>query len=340
MNKEIKIGINGFGRIGRLCCRIAVSNPNISIVAINDPAMTAEHMAYLFKYDTNYGPFKGTVEVIDSELIINNHSVKCYQKSSPSEFSWADTETDIVLECSGVFKGREAAEQHIKSGAKKVVLSAPPKDDIPMLVIGVNHKEYDPRDKIVSNASCTTNCLAPLAKLLQDNFGVEEALMGVVHALTQTQIPVDGPAKGGKDWRRGRAAAQNIIPTTTGSAKAVAKVIPSLHGKITGIAFRVPVHTVGVVDLTVKLSRETNMEEIKECVRDASLGDMKGIIGYTEQPVVSSDFVGDARSSIFDATACVMLNPTFFKLVCWSDNEWAYASRVVELGEFIASQGL
>jgi glyceraldehyde 3-phosphate dehydrogenase len=328
---EARIGINGFGRIGRLVARAALMKENISIVAINDPFMTVDYMVYLFKYDSVHRVFPGEVEERDGRLVINGHEIQVFAERDPSEIPWGEVGVEYVCECTGVFTTQEKASGHLEAGAKKVIISAPPKDDTPMFVMGVNHEDYDPTMSIISNASCTTNCLAPLAKIIHDNFGIEEGLMTTVHAITVNQLTVDGPSRGGKDWRAGRCASQNIIPASTGAAKAVGKVIPSLNGVLTGMALRVPVADVSVVDLTVKLQRETSYEEIKRVIREASETTMQGVMGYTEDMVVSSDFVGNRLSSIFDANAGIMLNPTFVKLVAWYDNEWGYSNRLVDL---------
>ena len=295
-----------------------------------DPFMTVEYMVYLFKYDSVHRRFNGEVEVRDGSLIVNGKEIQVFAERDPTNIPWGEVGVEYVCECTGVFTTQEASSGHLASGARKVIMSAPPKDDTPMFVMGVNHEEYEGQD-IISNASCTTNCLAPLAKIIHDNFGIEEGLMTTVHAITVNQLTVDGPSRGGKDWRAGRCASQNIIPASTGAAKAVGKVIPSLNGVLTGMALRVPVADVSVVDLTVKLQRETNYEEIKRVIKEASETTMNGIMGYTEDMVVSSDFVGDNRSSIFDANAGIMLNPTFVKLVSWYDNEWGYSNRLVDL---------
>jgi glyceraldehyde 3-phosphate dehydrogenase len=327
---EIRIGINGFGRIGRLVCRAVQEYENVVIAGINHPSMDAQQMAYVFKYDTVHGRFRGEVEFGDNCLIIDGREIPLFRERDPSNIPWGEVGVEYVCESSGVFTTQEKATPHLQSGARKVIMSAPPKDDTPMFVMGVNHEEYDGQD-IISNASCTTNCLAPLAKVIHDNFGIEEGLMTTVHALTKSQLTVDGASRGGKDWRAGRCGSENIIPASTGAAKAVGKVIPSLKGVLTGMALRVPVADVSVVDLTVKLQRETNYEEIKQVLREASETTMKGVLGYTEEMVVSSDFIGDHRSSIFDANAGIMLNPTFVKLVAWYDNEWGYSCRLIDL---------
>lgn len=327
----VNVGINGFGRIGRLVCRAAVENPKTEVVAINDPFMDIEYMAYLFKYDSTHGKYKGTVEVAENKLIIDGKAVQVFACRDPSEIPWGSANAHYVCESTGVFTTSEKASLHIAGGCKKVVISAPPKDSTPMYVMGVNHTSYDGSADVVSNASCTTNGLAPLAKVIDDNFGLIEGLMTTVHAMTANQLTVDGPSKGGKDWRAGRGASQNVIPSTTGAAKAVGKVLPKLNGKLTGMAFRVPTADVSVVDLTVRTEKPAPMEAIKEAIKKASEGELAGILGYTEDAVVSSDFIGDKRSSIFDANACVALNDNFVKLISWYDNEWGYSNRLVDL---------
>ncbi|QBA63853.1 type I glyceraldehyde-3-phosphate dehydrogenase [Muriicola soli] len=327
----LKVGINGFGRIGRLVLRSIVNRDNVEVVAIND-LLDVEHLAYLLKYDSVHGRFDGTVSVKDGHLVVNGKTVRITAERDPKNVKWDAVGVDIVAECTGIFTTLETAQYHIDGGAKKVVISAPSKD-APMFVMGVNHKDVKATDKIVSNASCTTNCLAPLAKVLNDSFGIEEALMTTVHATTATQLTVDGPSK--KDYRGGRSAMLNIIPASTGAAKAVTKVIPALEGKLTGMAFRVPTADVSVVDLTVKVKKETSYEEVKKAFKTASEGELKGILGYTEELVVSQDFVGDPRTSIFDADAGIELNPTFFKVVSWYDNEAGYSNKLVDLAEYI-----
>ncbi len=327
----LKIGINGFGRIGRLVFRSIAKRNGIEVVAIND-LLDVEHLAYLLKYDSVHGKFDGTVDVKDGNLVVNGKTVRITAERDPKNIKWDAVGADIVAECTGIFTTLETAQYHIDGGAKKVVISAPSKD-APMFVMGVNHKEVKASDKIVSNASCTTNCLAPLAKVLNDSFGIEEALMTTVHATTATQLTVDGPSK--KDWRGGRSAMLNIIPASTGAAKAVTKVIPALEGKLTGMAFRVPTADVSVVDLTVRLQKETSYEEIKKAFKKASEGELKGILGYTEEQVVSQDFISDPRTSIFDAGAGIELNPRFFKVVSWYDNEAGYSNKLVDLAEYI-----
>lgn len=330
----IKVGINGFGRIGRLVFRAAMSNPNVEILGINDPFIDPEYMVYMLTYDTVHGKFDGTAEAKDGAIVVNGKEIKVYSCMNPAEIPWSACGAEYVVESTGVFKDIEKASAHFKGGAKKVVISAP-SGDAPMFVMGVNHKEYTTDMNVVSNASCTTNCLAPLAKVIDDNFGIVEGLMTTVHATTSTQKTVDGPSK--KDWRGGRGAAFNIIPSSTGAAKAVGKVIPKLNGKLTGMAFRVPTADVSVVDLTVRLEKATSYDEIKAAMKAASEGELKDILGYTEDMVVSSDFITDPRTSIFDANAGIMLNENFVKLVSWYDNEWGYSNKVVNLIEYMAS---
>jgi len=328
---NLKIGINGFGRIGRIVFRATVKRDNVDVVAIND-LLDVEHLAYLLKYDSVHGNFDGTVEVKDGHLVVDGKIVRITAERDPKNLKWDEAGVDVVAECTGIFTTMETADYHIQAGAKKVVISAPSKD-VPMFVMGVNHKDVKASDKIVSNASCTTNCLAPLAKVLNDAYGIDEALMTTVHATTATQMTVDGPSK--KDWRGGRSAMLNIIPASTGAAVAVTKVIPELKGKLTGMAFRVPTADVSVVDLTVRLSTETSYEEIKKTFKAASEGEMKGVLGYTEEDVVSQDFIGDARTSIFDAGAGIELNSKFFKIVSWYDNEFGYSNKLVDLAEYV-----
>jgi len=330
---ELKIGINGFGRIGRMVFRAAAKRSDVTIVAIND-LLDIEHLAYLLKYDSVHGNFDGTVEIENGNLVVNGAVVRITAERDPKVLQWDAVGADIVAECTGIFTTLDMAQAHIDGGAKKVVISAP-SADAPMFVMGVNHTEAKASDNIVSNASCTTNCLAPLAKVLNDNFGIEEALMTTVHATTATQMTVDGPSR--KDWRGGRSALLNIIPASTGAAKAVTKVIPSLVGKLTGMAFRVPTADVSVVDLTVKLAKETSMEEVKAAFKSASENELAGVLGYTEEAVVSQDFIGDARTSIFDAEAGIELNSTFFKLVSWYDNEAGYSNKLIDLAKHVSS---
>jgi len=330
---KLKVGINGFGRIGRMVFRAAAQRDDIEIVAIND-LLELDHLAYLLKYDSVHGNFKGTVEISSDQLIVNGNVVRITAERDPRNLKWDEVGATVVAECTGIFTTLDMAKQHIEGGAKKVVISAPSKD-APMFVMGVNHNEVKATDTIVSNASCTTNCLAPLAKVLNDNFGIEEALMTTVHATTATQMTVDGPSR--KDFRGGRSALLNIIPAATGAAKAVTKVIPALEGKLTGMAFRVPNADVSVVDLTVKLSKETSYEEIKKTFKAASENELSGVLGYTEDLVVSQDFIGDARTSIFDADAGIELNSTFFKVVSWYDNEAGYSNKLIDLALHVAS---
>ncbi|MGO4920497.1 type I glyceraldehyde-3-phosphate dehydrogenase [Maribacter spongiicola] len=328
---NLKIGINGFGRIGRLVFRTTVKRGDVDVVAIND-LLDVEHLAYLLKYDSVHGKFDGTVEVKDGHLIVNGKTVRITAERDPKNCKWDEVGADTVAECTGIFTTLETAQYHIDGGTKKVVISAPSKD-APMFVVGVNHKDVKATDTIVSNASCTTNCLAPLAKVVNDNFGIEEALMTTVHATTATQMTVDGPSR--KDWRGGRSAMLNIIPASTGAAVAVTKVIPALIGKLTGMAFRVPTADVSVVDLTVKVKKATSLEEIKKAFKAASEGELKGVLGYTEENVVSQDFIGDPRTSIFDAGACIELNSTFFKLISWYDNEAGFSNKMVDLMQHV-----
>ncbi len=331
---KIKVGINGFGRIGRLVFRAAQNYPNIEIVGIND-LIDAEYMAYMLKFDSTHGQFSGTVEAKNGQLIVNGKTIRVTAEKDPANLKWSEIGADYVVESTGLFLTKETAEKHLSAGAKKVILSAPSKDDTPMFVMGVNHKTYTKDINILSNASCTTNCLAPLAKVLHDKFGIVEGLMTTVHAVTATQKTVDGPSA--KDWRGGRGASQNIIPSSTGAAKAVGKVIPSLNGKLTGMSFRVPTPDVSVVDLTVRLEKPASYDDIKKAMKDASEGELKGILGYTEEQVVSTDFLGDARTSIFDADAGISLNSNFVKVVSWYDNEWGYSNKVVELIQYVDS---
>jgi glyceraldehyde 3-phosphate dehydrogenase len=330
---NLKIGINGFGRIGRLVFRETVKRDGVDVVAIND-LLDVEHLAYLLQYDSVHGKFEGNVEVKDGNLVVNGNTIRITAERDPKSIKWDAVGAEIVAECTGIFTTLETAQYHIDGGAKKVVISAPSKD-APMFVMGVNHKDVKASDTIVSNASCTTNCLAPMAKVLHDSFGIEEALMTTVHATTATQMTVDGPSK--KDWRGGRSAMLNIIPASTGAAKAVTKVIPALEGKLTGMAFRVPTADVSVVDLTVRLQKDTSYDEIKKAFKEASEGELEGVLGYTEEAVVSQDFVGDKRTSIFDAGAGIELNPKFYKLICWYDNEAGFSNKMVDLAQHVAS---
>ncbi|WP_276390886.1 type I glyceraldehyde-3-phosphate dehydrogenase [Eudoraea chungangensis] len=330
---KVKVGINGFGRIGRLVFRESFKRDDLDVVAIND-LLAVEHLAYLLEYDSVHGKFDGTVEVKDGNLVVNGNTIRITGERDPKNLKWDAVGAEFVAECTGIFTTLETAQYHIDGGAKKVIISAPSKD-APMFVMGVNHQDVKASDAIVSNASCTTNCLAPLAKVLNDNFGIEEALMTTVHATTATQFTVDGPSK--KDFRGGRSALLNIIPASTGAAKAVTKVIPALEGKLTGMAFRVPTADVSVVDLTVRLEKETSYEEIKKTFKEASEGALKGILGYTEEAVVSQDFIGDSRTSIFDAGAGIELNSKFFKVISWYDNEAGYSNKLLDLTQHVAS---
>ncbi len=327
---KVKIGINGFGRIGRLVARVILQRDDVELVAVNDPFISTDYMTYMFKYDTVHGQWKHHELKVkdDKTLLFGEKPVAVFGIRNPEEIPWGETGAEYIVESTGVFTDKDKAAAHLKGGAKKVVISAPSKD-APMFVVGVNEHEYKPELDIVSNASCTTNCLAPLAKVIHDNFGIVEGLMTTVHSITATQKTVDGPSM--KDWRGGRAASFNIIPSSTGAAKAVGKVLPSLNGKLTGMAFRVPTVDVSVVDLTVRLEKGASYDEIKAAMKEASEGKLKGIVGYTEDDVVSTDFIGDNRSSIFDAKAGIALNKKFVKLVAWYDNEWGYSTRVVDL---------
>jgi glyceraldehyde 3-phosphate dehydrogenase len=329
----VKIGINGFGRIGRLVFRAAIENPNVEIKGINDPFIDLEYMKYMLRYDTVHGKFNGTISTEDGKLVVNGKAISVFASKDPAEIPWASCGAEYIVESTGVFTTTEKASAHFKGGAKKVIISAP-SADAPMFVMGVNNEKYTKDMNVVSNASCTTNCLAPLAKVINDNFGIVEGLMTTVHAVTATQKTVDGPSN--KDWRGGRGAGFNIIPSSTGAAKAVGKVIPELNGKLTGMAFRVPTADVSVVDLTVRLEKSATYEEIKAAVKKASENELNGILGYTEDEVVSSDFIHDARTSIFDAKAGIALNGNFVKLVSWYDNEWGYSNKVVNLIEHMA----
>ena len=327
----IRIGINGFGRIGRLVFRSAMKQSDVTVVGIND-LLEIEHLAYLLKYDSVHGKYDGTIEVSGNSLIVDGQNIRITAERDPSAIGWGEMNTDVVADCTGIFTTLESAQAHINGGAKKVVISAP-SADAPMFVMGVNHSEAQASQTIVSNASCTTNCLAPIAKVLNDNFGIEEGLMTTVHATTATQFTVDGPSR--KDFRGGRSSLVNIMPASTGAAKAVTKVIPSLVGKLTGMAFRVPTANVSVVDLTVKLSKDTSYEEIKSVMKKHADTDMKNILGYTEEAVVSQDFIGDVRTSIFDAGAGMELNSRFFKIISWYDNECGYSNKLIDLAKHI-----
>src|SRR5210317_513193 len=329
---ELKIGINGFGRIGRMVFRAAAGRSDVQIVAIND-LLDVDHLAYLLKYDSVHGNFNGTVEVSDGHLVVNGKTVRITAERDPKKLQWDAVGAEVVAECTGIFTSLEMAQSHIDGGAKKVVISAP-SGDAPMFVMGVNHNEAKAADTIVSNASCTTNCLAPLAKVINDNFGIVEGLMTTVHATTATQMTVDGPSR--KDWRGGRSALANIIPSSTGAAKAVGKVIPELNGKLTGMAFRVPTPDVSVVDLTVRTKKAASWNEVKAALKSASENELKGVLGYTEEAVVSQDFVSEPMTSVFDAGASIALNDNFFKLVSWYDNEFGYSTKLIDLAQHIS----
>ena len=329
----IKIGINGFGRIGRLAFRVATQRENVQVVGIND-LLDVDYLAYMLKYDSVHGRFDGEVEVKDGKLIVNGNEVRITAERNPEDLKWDEIGAEYVIDATGIFTTKEKAGLHLKAGAKKVVISAP-SADAPMYVMGVNHKELTAEENVFSNASCTTNCLAPIAKVLHDNFGITDGLMTTIHATTATQKTVDGPSL--KDWRGGRAAIHNIIPSSTGAAKAVGKVIPSLNGKLTGMSFRVPTMDVSVVDLTVNLAKSVSYEDVCKAMKDASEGELKGILGYTEELVVSQDFVGETRTSVFDAKAGIALTDTFVKVVSWYDNEYGYSSKIVDLLEYSAS---
>ncbi len=328
-----KIGINGFGRIGRLAFRAAVNRKDIEVVGIND-LVDPEYMAYMLKYDSTHGKFEGTVDVKDGNLIVNGKKIRVTAEKDPANLKWSEVGAEIIIESTGLFLTQIDARKHITAGAKKVVMSAPAKDDTPTFVMGVNHKKLTTQHTIVSNASCTTNCLAPIAKVLNDKFGIVEGLMSTVHAVTATQKTVDSPS--GKDWRGGRGGFQNIIPSSTGAAKAVGLVLPELKGKLTGMSFRVPVADVSVVDLTVRLEKPATYEMVKSAMKEASEGELKGILGYTEDEVVSQDFLGDSRTSIFDSKASIALNDHFVKVVAWYDNEWGYSNKLIDLVQELA----
>ena len=330
---SINIGINGFGRIGRLVFRSAINNNNFKVISIND-LLDIEHLAYLLKYDSVHGSFDGSVEISNNNLIVNGNTIKITSEKNPELIKWGDMGVDIVAECTGLFTTKEKSNLHLNGGCKKVVISAP-SVDVPMFVMGVNHNNVKKDDLIVSNASCTTNCLAPIAKVLNDNFIIEEGLMTTIHSVTASQFTVDGPSK--KDYRDGRSSLLNIIPSSTGAAKAVTKVIPSLQGKLTGMAFRIPTANVSVVDLTVRLKKKTSYNEIKKVMLEASENDLRGILGYCDDPVVSQDFIGDKRTSIFDASAGMELNSNFFKIISWYDNECGYSNKLLDLAKHIHS---
>jgi len=329
----IKIGINGFGRIGRIAFRVAATRPGVEVVGIND-LLDVDHLAYLLKYDSVHGRFDGTVEVVNGNLVVNGKEIRITAERNPEDLKWDAVGAEVVLDCTGIFTSIEGAGKHIKAGAKKVAISAP-SADAPMFVMGVNHKNITATDTIVSNASCTTNCLAPLAKVINDNFGIVEGLMTTVHATTATQLTVDGPSR--KDWRGGRSALTNIIPSSTGAAKAVGKVIPELNGKLTGMSFRIPTADVSVVDLTVRTKKAASWAEVKAALKAASENELAGVLGYTDEAVVSQDFVSEPRTSVFDAEASIALNDNFFKLVSWYDNEFGYSTKLVDLATYIAN---
>lgn len=335
----VGLGINGFGRIGRLVFRAAMSKAGaVKVVAINDPFMDVEYMIYLLKHDSVHGKFDGTVENQGGNLVVNGQTVMVFNQKDPAQIPWGKAGAECVCESTGVFLTTDAAKQHIAGGAKKVIISAPPKDSTPMFVMGVNHEKYEKSIDVVSNASCTTNCLAPLAKIVHQEFGIVEGLMTTVHSMTANQLTVDGPSRGGKDWRAGRCASTNIIPASTGAAKAVGEVIPELKGKLTGMAFRVPTTNVSVVDLTCKLAKPAKYEAIMAALKKASESNLKGILGVVDEEVVSQDFVHDSRSSVVDMKAGIQLNDTFVKLVSWYDNEWGYSNRLVDLAVYMGSK--
>jgi len=332
----LKLGINGFGRIGRLVCRAALDNPDSTVVAVNDPFLSVDYAAYQFKHDSVHGLYEGEVSVEGDCLVVGDVKIKFFSCRNPEEIPWGEAGADTVCESTGVFTTTEKASAHLKGGTKRVVISAP-SADAPMYVMGVNHKKYEGAT-VISNASCTTNCLAPLAKVLNDKFGIVEGLMTTIHAGTANQLVVDGPAKGGKDWRAGRCALNNLIPASTGAAKAVGKVIPELNGKLTGMAVRVPTPDVSLVDLTIRTEKPCTGEAMKAALKEASEGELKGILGYTDKPVVSQDFVHDPRSSIVDGSACICLNDNFHKVISWYDNEWGYSNRLVDLALYCNSK--
>lgn len=332
----LKIAINGFGRIGRLVLRILLQRTDLQVVAIND-LVPSDNLGYLLKYDSTHGRFSGSIEVQEDALIVNGNRIQIFNQKDPAQLPWKQLGVDYVIESTGLFTMKNDAEKHLRAGARRVILTAPAKDSVPTFVMGVNHLTYNPEsDQVVSNASCTTNCLAPIAKVLLDNFGIEEGLMTTIHSVTATQPTVDGPSK--KDWRGGRGASQNIIPSSTGAVKAVVLALPQVEGKLTGMALRIPTADVSVVDLTVRVSKDTTYEEICKAMKHASEGDMKGILEYCDEPVVSSDFIGNSSSAIFDKGAGLALNKRFYKIIAWYDNEWGYAARVVDLAAFMASK--
>jgi len=336
------MGINGFGRIGRLVFRAAIANPDVQVKAVNDPFMDLKYIVYMLKYDSVHKQFPGTIATKEADgkeyLVVNGTEVQIFHEKDPASIPWGEAGADYVCESTGVFTAQEKAELHLKGGAKKVIISAPPKDNVPIYVVGVNHTQYKTSDTVVSNASCTTNCLAPLTKVVHDKFGLVEGLMTTVHAMTATQLTVDGPSRGGKDWRGGRCASQNIIPSSTGAAKAVGKVIPAVNGKLTGMAFRVPTPDVSVVDLTCRLEKPAKYDEIVAAIKEAAAGDMKGVLDWTDEEVVSTDFVTCKASSVFDVGAGIALTDTFVKLVSWYDNEWGYSNRLVDLAIYMSKQ--
>jgi len=338
----VGMGINGFGRIGRLVFRAGCGNPDVEVKAVNDPFMDLKYMVYQLKYDSVHKRFSGTIATKEADgkefLVVDGKDIQVFHEKDPAAIGWGATGSDYVCESTGVFTAKEKAELHIKGGAKKVIISAPPKDAVPIYVMGVNHLDYKTTDTVVSNASCTTNCLAPLTKVVHEKFGIVEGLMTTVHAMTATQLTVDGPSRGGKDWRGGRCASQNIIPSSTGAAKAVGKVLPSVNGKLTGMAFRVPTPDVSVVDLTCRLEKPAKYDEIVAAIKEAADGPMKGVLAYTDEEVVSTDFVSCKDSSIFDIGAGISLSDTFVKLVSWYDNEWGYSNRLVDLAVHMDKQ--
>merc|ERR1711870_152662 len=337
------MGINGFGRIGRLVFRAAIANPEVEVKAVNDPFMDLTYMVYQLKYDSVHKRFPGTIATKQEGgkdfLVVNGEDIAVFHEKDPTAIPWGASGANYVCESTGIFTEKAKAELHIKGGAKRVIISAPPKDAVPIYVVGVNHTEYKPaEDTVVSNASCTTNCLAPLAKVVHENFGIKEGLMTTVHAMTATQLTVDGPSRGGKDWRGGRCASQNIIPSSTGAAKAVGKCLPAVNGKLTGMAFRVPTPDVSVVDLTCRLEKPAKYDEIVAAIKEAAAGEMKGVLDWTDEEVVSTDFVSCKSSSIFDVSAGIALNDTFVKLVSWYDNEWGYSNRLVDLAIYMSGK--
>merc|ERR1712039_236428 len=336
------MGINGFGRIGRLVFRAAMGNPEVAVKAVNDPFMEMGYMVYQLKYDSVHKQFAGTISAKEADgkefLVVNGVEIQIFHEKDPASIPWGAAGAEYVCESTGVFTAKEKAELHLKGGAKKVIISAPPKDAVPIYVIGVNHTEYKTTDTVVSNASCTTNCLAPLTKVVHEKFGIVEGLMTTVHATTATQLTVDGPSRGGKDWRGGRCASQNIIPSSTGAAKAVGKCLPAVNGKLTGMAFRIPTPDVSVVDLTCRLEKAAKYDDIVAAIKEAAAGDMKGVLDFTEDEVVSTDFVSCKASSIFDVCAGIALNDNFVKLVSWYDNEWGYSNRLVDLAAYMNKQ--